>query len=77
MYMYPGEVSSGRKGGGKLRLMYELAPLAFLAEQAGGRASTGIGPLLEVKPTAIHERQPIYIGSAAEVALAEEFHAEG
>ncbi|MGH7950259.1 MAG: class 1 fructose-bisphosphatase [Candidatus Binataceae bacterium] len=77
MYMYPGEQSAGGKGGGKLRLMYELAPLSFVAEQAGGRASTGNGPVLDVKPTAIHERQPIYIGSAAEVALAEQFRAEG
>lgn len=77
IFMYPGEVSAGGKGGGKLRLMYELAPLALLAEQAGGRASTGKGPLLDVKPTAIHERQPIYIGSAAEVALAEQLGAEG
>jgi fructose-1,6-bisphosphatase I len=70
-------VSAGGKGGGKLRLMYELCPMAFVAEQAGGRASTGKGRLLDVVPTAIHERQPIYIGSRAEVALAEELRAEG
>lgn len=76
MYLYPGEVSPDGKSKGKLRLMYELAPLAMVAEQAGGRASTGKGRILEVAPTAIHERQPVYIGSAAEVALAEEFKAE-
>jgi fructose-1,6-bisphosphatase I len=77
IYLYPGEVSKEGKGGGKLRLMYELAPMALVAEQAGGRASTGKGRILDVVPGAIHERQPIYIGSAEEVRLAEELKAEG
>jgi fructose-1,6-bisphosphatase I len=77
MYLYPGEVSADGKSKGKLRLMYELAPLAMVAEQAGGRASNGKDRILDVVPTAIHERQPVYIGSAAEVALAEEMKAEG
>jgi fructose-1,6-bisphosphatase I len=76
IYIYPGEVSEGGKSKGKLRLMYELAPLAFVAEQAGGRASTGRGRVLDVVPTGIHERQPIYIGSAAEVELADKMHVE-
>jgi fructose-1,6-bisphosphatase I len=76
IYIYPGEVSEGGKSKGKLRLMYELAPLAFVAEQAGGRASTGRGRVLDVVPTGIHERRPIYIGSAAEVELAEKMHVE-
>jgi fructose-1,6-bisphosphatase I len=76
IYLYPGEVSAGGKGGGKLRLMYELAPLSMIAEQAGGRGSTGKGRILDIVPTAIHERQPIYIGSAEEVALAEEMRVE-
>ena len=49
----------------------------MVAEQAGGRASNGKARIMEVKPSGIHDRQPVYIGSAAEVALAEEFHAEG
>jgi len=77
IYLYPGEVSQDGKSSGKLRLMYETAPLAMIAEQAGGRASTGKGPLLEVVPTAIHVREPVYIGSKAEVALAEEMKVEG
>lgn len=77
MYLYPGEVTSDGKSKGKLRLMYELAPLAMVAEQAGGRASTGRGRVLEVVPGGIHDRQPIYIGSSDEVKLAEEFKAEG
>jgi fructose-1,6-bisphosphatase I len=77
IYLYPGEVSEGGKSKGKLRLMYELAPLSMLAEQAGGRGSTGKGRILEHAATAIHERLPIYLGSAEEVALAESFNVEG
>ncbi len=76
IYFYPGEVGHDGKTRGKLRLMYELAPLAMIAEQAGGRASTGKGRILEVTPDTIHDRVPIYIGSAAEVALAEEMKPE-
>ncbi len=77
IFMYPSEVAEGGKAKGKLRLMYELAPLSMLAEQAGGRGSTGKQRILELAATAIHERDPIYIGSAEEVALAESFHVEG
>jgi fructose-1,6-bisphosphatase I len=77
IYLYPGEVSEGGKSKGKLRLMYETAPLSMLAEQAGGRGSTGKGRILEVVPSAIHDRLPVYIGSAEEVAMAEEFKVEG
>jgi fructose-1,6-bisphosphatase I len=77
IYLYPGEVAEGGKAKGKLRLMYELAPLSMVAEQAGGRGSTGKGRILEVAATAIHERLPIYVGSAEEVALAESFNVEG
>ena len=75
--MYPGEVAEGGKAKGKLRLMYELAPLSMVAEQAGGRGSTGTQRILDIAATAIHERHPIYIGSAEEVALAESFKVEG
>ncbi len=77
IFMYPGEVAEGGKAKGKLRLMYELAPLSMLAEQAGGRGSTGKQRILDIAATAIHERHPIYIGSAEEVALAESFNVEG
>ncbi len=77
MYLYPGEVSPNGKGKGKLRLLYEIAPMAMLAEQAGGAASNGKTRALDLVPEDIHERQPVYIGSAEEVALAEEFKAEG
>jgi fructose-1,6-bisphosphatase I len=77
IYLYPGEVAEGGKSKGKLRLMYETAPLSMVAEQAGGRGSTGKGRILEVVPSAIHDRYPVYIGSREEVALAEEMKAEG
>ena len=77
LFMYPGEVTPDGKSKGKLRLMYELDPMSFLVEQAGGRASNGKRRLLEVKPEGLHDRQPIYIGSADEVELAEQMKVEG
>ena len=74
VYFYPGD--SGRPDG-KLRLLYECAPLACVAEQAGGAASTGRGPLLDVMPEAIHQRTPMAVGSVENVALYERFMAEG
>jgi fructose-1,6-bisphosphatase I len=76
LYLYPGEAGSDGKSKGKLRLMYELAPLALIAEQAGGKASTGKTRLLDVAPHDLHERAPIYIGSAEEIELAERMHVE-
>ncbi|HVB82967.1 MAG TPA: class 1 fructose-bisphosphatase [Candidatus Binataceae bacterium] len=77
IFLYPGEVSAGGKSSGKLRLMYEVAPLSMLAERAGGAGSTGRGRVLDFVPGSIHERVPVYIGSAEEVALAERLKAEG
>ena len=53
---------------GKLRLLYECAPMAMIAAQAGGAASTGVQPVLEVLPEALHQRVPLYIGSKRDVA---------
>jgi fructose-1,6-bisphosphatase I len=61
---------------GKLRLLYELNPMAFLMEQAGGAASTGRGRILDLKPGAIDQRAPVFIGCKEDVALAEQFIAE-
>ncbi len=65
LFMYPGEVG---KPEGKLRLLYECAPMAFLAEQAGGAASDGKGRVLDIVPTKLHQRTPIFIGSPDDVA---------
>jgi fructose-1,6-bisphosphatase I len=68
--MYPATMKSPE---GKLRLMYEANPLAFITEQAGGRASDGHQRILEKQPRALHQRTPLYIGSAEMVAMAEAF----
>lgn len=70
VFLYPGTT---KKPDGKLRLLYETAPLAFLMEQAGGKASTGTQPILDVVPTEIHQRTPLVIGSREDVSLVESF----
>lgn len=70
VFLYPGTL---KKPDGKLRLLYEAAPLAFLAEQAGGRASTGTQDILDAVPKKIHDRTPLFIGSKEDVALVESF----
>jgi fructose-1,6-bisphosphatase I len=70
VFLYPGTV---KKPDGKLRLLYESAPLAFLVEQAGGRASTGTQDILDVVPDKLHARTPLIIGSKEDVALVESF----
>lgn len=58
---------------GKLRLVYECNPMALIVEQAGGKASTGKMNIMEVKPTGLHERCPVFMGSTALVNKAEAF----
>ncbi len=58
---------------GKLRLMYEANPLAFICEQAGGRATNGRDRILDIQPLELHQRTPLYIGSVDDVIIAEEF----
>jgi len=64
VFLYPGTKKAPE---GKLRLLYEGSPMGFVIEQAGGAASTGRGPLLDVTPTQLHQRTPVVIGSAGEV----------
>jgi fructose-1,6-bisphosphatase I len=73
VFVYPGTV---KKPDGKLRLLYESAPLAFLIEQAGGRASTGTQAILDVVPKELHSRTPLAIGSTEDVQLVESFIAD-
>jgi fructose-1,6-bisphosphatase I len=70
VYLYPGEIT---KPEGKLRLMYEAAPLAFIIKQAGGLASTGTERIEDITPTAVHQRVPLIIGSHEDVSTAEQF----
>jgi len=60
IYMYPGD---GKNPNGKLRLLYEGAPLAFVAEQAGGAASDGARRVMDIAPSSLHQRTPLFIGS--------------
>jgi fructose-1,6-bisphosphatase I len=66
IFAYPANTKSTR---GKLRLLYEANPLAFIVEQAGGAASDGANRILDVAPTELHQRTPLYIGSASDVEL--------
>ncbi|MTI22281.1 class 1 fructose-bisphosphatase [Fulvivirga sp. RKSG066] len=70
IYIYPQTASSPN---GKLRLMYECNALAFIAEQAGGKASTGIERILDIEPKEYHQRVPLFIGSTNMVEKAESF----
>ncbi len=73
IHMYPGDSKDPMKPHGKLMLMCEVSPLAFVVEQAGGAATTGSERILDVQPQYLHQRVPVFIGSSADVSLAEEF----
>jgi len=75
IFTYPLDAKCRSKGG-RLRLMYEANPMAMLVEQAGGAASTGLGRILDVAPTQLHQRVPVFLGSKNEVEAAERYHAE-
>jgi fructose-1,6-bisphosphatase I len=73
VFCYPAELN---KPNGKLRLLYEAAPLAYLIEQAGGYASDGYGPIKEIVPDSIHQRTPLFIGNRSLVERVESYVAE-
>lgn len=75
LFMYPIDAKIKEKGG-RLRLLYEANPMAFIIEQAGGAASTGRGRIMEVQPTSLHQRVPVVIGAKNEVERIAEYHAE-
>ena len=70
LYMYPATADHPK---GKLRLMYEANPMAFLVEEAGGRASDGIQRILDLQPESLHQRTPLFIGSAPLIEAAEAY----
>jgi fructose-1,6-bisphosphatase I len=70
IYIYP---TSAKAPKGKLRLLYEGNPMAFIAEQAGGKASDGVERIMEIVPTELHQRVPFFCGSYNMVEKAEEF----
>jgi fructose-1,6-bisphosphatase I len=74
IFFYPGDQAHQT---GKLRLLYECAPLALMIEHAGGRASDGAQRILDIEAREIHQRTAIAIGSAEDVALYETFFKQG
>jgi fructose-1,6-bisphosphatase I len=70
IFMYPRDTASPQ---GKLRLLYEAAPMALICEQAGGRASDGETNILDIVPEDLHQRTPLYVGTREFVTMAEEF----
>ncbi|MBW2036269.1 MAG: class 1 fructose-bisphosphatase [Deltaproteobacteria bacterium] len=73
IFMYPADTRDPKKPHGKLRLMCEANPLAFVVKEAGGYASTGEKPILEIEPEELHQRVPLFIGSRKDVELAEKY----
>ena len=73
IFMYPAD---SRNPNGKLRLQYECNPMAFIVEQAGGRATNGKKRIMEIQPEKLHQRVPIFIGSEEDVKMVEKFMAE-
>jgi fructose-1,6-bisphosphatase I len=73
IFMYPAD---SRNPNGKLRLQYECNPMAFILEQAGGRATNGKKRILEIQPDSLHQRTPVFIGSENDVRMVEKFMAE-
>eukprot|EP01111_Echinosteliopsis_oligospora_P015221 TRINITY_DN593_c0_g1_i1.p1 TRINITY_DN593_c0_g1~~TRINITY_DN593_c0_g1_i1.p1 ORF type:complete len:341 (-),score=85.15 TRINITY_DN593_c0_g1_i1:53-1075(-) len=71
IFMYPADSKSPN---GKLRYLYEVAPLSFIMEQAGGNSSTGKDRCLDISPSSIHQRVPVFMGSSKDVVELEGFH---
>ena len=70
IFAYPADSKSPQ---GKLRLLYEANPIAFVFQQAGGLATNGIDPILDIKPESLHQRTPLIVGSREDVATFREF----
>ncbi|WP_028104729.1 class 1 fructose-bisphosphatase [Pseudoduganella violaceinigra] len=76
IFMYPADNKDPSKPG-RLRLMYEANPMAFIVEQAGGMATDGKKRILDIQPEKLHQRVPVFLGSRDEVALVTSYHQAG
>jgi fructose-1,6-bisphosphatase I len=76
IFMYPVDAKTRAKGG-RLRLLYEANPMAYIVEQAGGAATDGRQPILDIQPTELHQRVPVFLGSRHEVERVTDFHRQG
>jgi len=75
VFMYPADMRDPSQPG-KLRLMYEANPMAMIVEQAGGAATDGVNRIMEIPPTKLHQRVPVFLGSKEEVELVTRYHTE-
>jgi fructose-1,6-bisphosphatase I len=75
IFIYPRDLKDKSKPG-KLRLMYEANPMAFIVEQAGGAATTGLVRILDVQPESLHQRVPVFLGSKNEIERVTAYHRE-
>ncbi|WP_312165435.1 class 1 fructose-bisphosphatase [Massilia timonae] len=73
VFMYPADLRDPQSPG-KLRLMYEANPMAMIVEQAGGAATDGQGRIMDIPPTKLHQRVPVFLGSKEEVAVVTGYH---
>ncbi|MBZ0297029.1 MAG: class 1 fructose-bisphosphatase [Anaerolineae bacterium] len=73
VFIYPGDLQNPKEPYGKMRLMFEAQSLAFLVSQAGGYASDGVGSILDIQPSSLHQRVPLFIGNRDLVEKAENF----
>ncbi len=74
IFLYPNDCRDSQKAKPKLRLVYEANPIAFIAEQAGGKASTGDARILDLQPRELHQKVALIVGSPSDVAIYEDFY---
>jgi fructose-1,6-bisphosphatase I len=72
IFLYPADHRDPKQATGKLRLLFEAAPIAFIVEQAGGAATTGTQRVMDIEPTQLHQRVPLIVGPRDEVTRYEE-----
>ena len=73
IFMYPGDQRPGKQNG-HIRLLYEASPMAMIVEQAGGLATNGVDNILDMQPESLHQRVPVFLGSAEEVERITNYH---